>query len=442
MYYDPTGHAGTAVTVTLPNGKTAAATITDGKTTMANGSAPPLGSTVHAANGKDYYVTSSGGVEVKSTGTATVTSTSSSGKVTSTNATIVNGSTYINGVRPSAGSIVTVHSNNEMFIVASNGKGGVTGQQITSATQVSISTGTNKSSSSGSNVISGWTVTTKPTSSMGSSTMTYQYNGVLMNSSSSVMSSTGFCIGSPMPIQVGNTQNIYHQLQGNVLDISNTRDVIRLQSWLGELGYMNPFSSTAQRADGDFGPTTLAKVIEFQKSYGGLRTDGVVDMATWNAIQSEYYRTATYTDQSIAMGNPLANMFRGDPYGYRIIEEGSSNHQGQDFRTGGASGVISVMSAMNGTVVSANYMGARGNTVVIQSSQNSDVYVVLQHLASMDVSVGASVKTGQQVGIMGSTGVGSGVHLHMEVLINPKFNDDKTSVTSPGYSMNPWLFLP
>ncbi|MCL1810446.1 MAG: peptidoglycan DD-metalloendopeptidase family protein, partial [Clostridiales bacterium] len=192
-----------------------------------------------------------------------------------------------------------------------------------------------------------------------------------------------------------------------------------------------------QKAEGSFGGTTKDAVKAFQKAHG-LTANGVVNEATWKAIQSEYYQTATYTDQSVTMRGPFADFLanRGDPYGYRIINKGTANHQGQDFKSGGVSN-IPILATISGTVVSANYMGARGNTVIIQSSQNPNVYVVLQHLASMNVVPGMSVGAGEQVGIMGDTGVGTGVHLHMEVLIDPPFNEDKTSVTSLGYSMNP-----
>ena len=47
-----------------------------------------------------------------------------------------------------------------------------------------------------------------------------------------------------------------------------------------------------------------------------------------------------------------------------------------------------------------------------------------QHLSKRSVSVGAVVKQGQAIGVTGSSGVGSGPHLHFEItengqLVNP-----------------------
>ena len=451
-YWDPTGHSTTAVTVTLPNGKTAQATITDGKTTMANGGSPPLGSTVHAANGKDYYVTSSGGVEVKSTGTATVTTTSSQGKVSTTNAVIVNGSTYINGVRPSAGSIVTVHSNDEMFIVASDGKGGVKGQQITSASQVSILNGTVGAVNG---VVSGWLVVEKSTSNI----MTYQYNGVPISSHSFVVSSTGFRIGNPAPavpapIQTGaqavSKPDIFHEMVGDELNVANMRDVLRVQSCLAELGYLDPFhTSTTQKADGDFGSSTEAAVKAFQKKYG-LEDIGTVDKAIWDAIQKEYYRTAAYTDQSVSMIMPV-NLAMSGTYGWRTTK-GQPDHQGLDFGTQDRTGIQTIASVA-GKVVFAGHLSGRGNTVIIQSDQNPNIYVLYQHLAKTALTTGNMVSQAQKVGTIGKTGGDYPIHLHYEVLINPEFKTGKdsdgntiyTNIYRPsgaGYSKNPWLFLP
>jgi len=143
-----------------------------------------------------------------------------------------------------------------------------------------------------------------------------------------------------------------------------------------------------EKANGNFGAHTTKAVAQFQMDNGLRRTDGVVDKETWNAIQAAYYRNAQYTDQTVTMGKPINNIDvsnMSDPYGYRVtnISGATTKHQGVDFKAGGVSSPP-VSSMMAGTVVVANSIKLRGNTVLIRSTDNSHIYVLLQHLDTMD----------------------------------------------------------
>ncbi|WP_064092078.1 M23 family metallopeptidase [Rossellomorea aquimaris] len=77
----------------------------------------------------------------------------------------------------------------------------------------------------------------------------------------------------------------------------------------------------------------------------------------------------------------------------------------------------------NGVVVSAGWdSGGYGNKVVID--HQNGYKTIYAHLDSISVSPGQTVEKGQKIGIMGTTGESTGVHLHIEVykngsLINP-----------------------
>jgi murein DD-endopeptidase MepM/ murein hydrolase activator NlpD len=75
-----------------------------------------------------------------------------------------------------------------------------------------------------------------------------------------------------------------------------------------------------------------------------------------------------------------------------------------------------IKAADNGKVVSAGYDGGYGNKIVID--HQNGLRTVYAHLASIDVSVGQTVSQGSSIGIMGSTGNSTGVHLHFEVYKN------------------------
>ncbi|WP_409971098.1 peptidoglycan DD-metalloendopeptidase family protein [Bacillus sp. Bva_UNVM-123] len=72
-----------------------------------------------------------------------------------------------------------------------------------------------------------------------------------------------------------------------------------------------------------------------------------------------------------------------------------------------------IKAADNGVVVSAGYDGGFGNKIVI--NHQNGFQTVYGHLASIEVSVGQVVSKGTKIGVMGSTGDSTGVHLHFEI---------------------------
>ncbi len=72
-----------------------------------------------------------------------------------------------------------------------------------------------------------------------------------------------------------------------------------------------------------------------------------------------------------------------------------------------------VLSAGNGIVISTGYNSARGYFVIIKHADN--LYTLYQHLSKILVSRGQTVSTGKTIAKSGSSGVGTGPHLHFEV---------------------------
>ncbi|WP_252504953.1 M23 family metallopeptidase [Sporosarcina sp. Marseille-Q4943] len=76
----------------------------------------------------------------------------------------------------------------------------------------------------------------------------------------------------------------------------------------------------------------------------------------------------------------------------------------------------SIFASDNGVVTDAGYHGTYGNRVVI--THNNGYKTLYAHLASIDVKEGQTVPQGAKIGVMGSTGRSTGMHLHFEVYKN------------------------
>ena len=88
-------------------------------------------------------------------------------------------------------------------------------------------------------------------------------------------------------------------------------------------------------------------------------------------------------------------------------------HTGLDFR-GDTGEAIRVTAG--GTVVSAGWSGGYGRMVEVD--HGNGLSTRYGHLSEIDVKVGQTVKAGQTVGRMGSTGRSTGPHLHYETRID------------------------
>ncbi len=86
----------------------------------------------------------------------------------------------------------------------------------------------------------------------------------------------------------------------------------------------------------------------------------------------------------------------------------------------------SILAADNGKVIFAGKKNGYGNVIIID--HNNGYETLYGHLSKISVKKGAIVEKGQKIGVMGSTGRSTGVHLHFEV--------DKS-----GSSQNPMKYL-
>ncbi|MFC5601679.1 peptidoglycan DD-metalloendopeptidase family protein [Sporosarcina koreensis] len=76
----------------------------------------------------------------------------------------------------------------------------------------------------------------------------------------------------------------------------------------------------------------------------------------------------------------------------------------------------SIFASDNGVVTDVGYHGTYGNRIII--THNNGYKTLYAHLSSIDVKVGQTVPQGSKIGVMGSTGRSTGMHLHFEVFKN------------------------
>lgn len=98
--------------------------------------------------------------------------------------------------------------------------------------------------------------------------------------------------------------------------------------------------------------------------------------------------------------------YRSDPF-----KGLSAFHSGVDI-----SGNIGdpIYAALDGVVISAEQLGARGKYIVIKHKNGLETWYM--HLNGMLVSSGEKVSKGQKIGLLGSTGRSTGPHLHFQVV--------------------------
>lgn len=101
-------------------------------------------------------------------------------------------------------------------------------------------------------------------------------------------------------------------------------------------------------------------------------------------------------------------------------------HQGLDISTDKGQPVLATA---DGSVESASYTGDYGNLVVLK--HGFGLVTRYGHLSAFAVKPGQSVKRGETIGYVGSTGRATGFHLHYEILANGKLINPLQLLTQP-----------
>jgi len=150
---------------------------------------------------------------------------------------------------------------------------------------------------------------------------------------------------------------------------------------------------------------------EQEKAYNALQAQITA------ALNASSQKSVKYTGNG-KFGFPLTSYTRvSSSYGYRIhpITGTRKLHTGIDYA---APYGTAILAAESGVVLTSGWVSGYGYCVTIN---HGDGYVTLYgHCSSLCVSSGQSVKRGQTIAKVGSTGNSTGNHLHFEIRIGGK----------------------
>lgn len=146
--------------------------------------------------------------------------------------------------------------------------------------------------------------------------------------------------------------------------------------------------------------------------YAGVDRAGVskIQLMRWGG-EGRFYEASGVGEQRSGLVAPVPGpissrfgMRRHPILGYRRM------HSGMDFRAGHGTPIVAVT---DGRVVGAGRMGGCGNAVRLNHGGGMETRYC--HMSRMAVRSGQSVRRGQVIGYVGSTGLSTGPHLHYEM---------------------------
>ncbi len=153
------------------------------------------------------------------------------------------------------------------------------------------------------------------------------------------------------------------------------------------------------------------RLLELEEDSGGIQRQLEQELARRLANPRAYRHLPAWTGN---FGRPVNGPITSG-FGYRFhpVLRYQRLHTGIDF---GAATGSPVFAAADGEVFHASWRGGYGRCIILLHGGN--ISTLYAHLSSIQVTNGQSVKRGQVIGAVGSTGLSTGPHLHFEVRRN------------------------
>ena len=146
----------------------------------------------------------------------------------------------------------------------------------------------------------------------------------------------------------------------------------------------------------------------------GLENTYMGENALGNGLGGFIWPVPAYVERGLNMQQQITSWFgwRGAIAGTNL--NSANFHTGLDISAGGSPPIVA---ARDGIIAANSYQaGGAGNYIAIK--HDNGYYTLYAHLSTVDKSLvpGTRVTAGQQIGIMGTTGNSTGVHLHFEII--------------------------
>ena len=162
---------------------------------------------------------------------------------------------------------------------------------------------------------------------------------------------------------------------------------------------------------------------------GGLLAPELVnnELALMSGVWSQVTPTLWW---STVFTRPIGSQYETtSPFGTRRSYNGgpySSYHAGQDF---GAPEGVPILAPAPGTVALAAGLQVRGNAVLLDHGRG--IYTGYWHMSEIYVKSGQQVQAGDVLGLVGTTGLSTGAHLHWEMRIYGVAVDPMQFISEP-----------
>ncbi len=169
--------------------------------------------------------------------------------------------------------------------------------------------------------------------------------------------------------------------------------------------------STQNTKAADNAETETAASIDSDAEIVTVTSSGGEDIRVLDALSDSTFDAVHISTEAVM---PVSGNVTSD-FGYRIhpITKNKSFHTGIDIA---APTGTEISACYDGTVTETGFTSGKGNYILMDHGDN--LQTLYCHLSKISVSEGTVIRAGETIGLVGSTGMSTGPHLHFELRVD------------------------